>query len=130
MKFSLSSSIDILERTPEVLLTMLKDLPTEWTTANEGGESWSVYDVVGHLIHGELTDWMPRTEIILAANTDKSFTPFDRFAQLEKSKGQTLNQLLDEFKALRLENIATLKSKELTEKDLEGTGVHPAFGEV
>ena len=130
MNFSLSKSIEILERTPEVLNVMLQNLSNEWTSNNEGGETWSVYDIVGHLIHGELTDWTPRMEIILSEKTDKTFTPFDRFAQFEKSKGKTLIQLLDEFKSLRLENINLLKSKELTNRDLERTGVHPAFGEI
>ena len=130
MNFSLSKSIEILERTPEVLNVMLQNLSNEWTSNNEGDETWSVYDIVGHLIHGELTDWTPRMEIILSAKNDKTFTPFDRFAQFEKSKGKTLIQLLDEFKDLRLENINLLKSKELTNQDLERTGVHPAFGEI
>ena len=130
MNFSLSKSIEILERTPEVLTVILQNLSNEWTSNNEGGETWSVYDIVGHLIHGELTDWTPRMEIILSEKTDKTFTPFDRFAQFEKSKGKTLIYLLDEFKSLRLENINLLKSKELTNRDLERTGVHPAFGEI
>ena len=130
MNFSLSKSIEILERTPEVLNVMLQNLSNEWTSNNEGGETWSVYDIVGHLIHGELTDWTPRMEIILSEKNDKTFTPFDRFAQFEKSKGKTLIYLLDEFKSLRLENINLLKSKELTNQDLERTGVHPAFGEI
>ena len=130
MNFSLAASIEILERTPDVLGRMLKDLSPEWTMVNEGGDTWSAYDVVGHLIHGELTDWIPRMEIILSANTDKLFKPFDRLAQFQKSKGQTLNQLLDEFKALRRENMELLKSKQLTQQDLERTGVHPAFGKV
>ena len=130
MNFSLSNSIEILEHTPGVLGAMLKNLSNEWTAVNEGGETWSAYDVVGHLIHGELTDWIPRMEIILAANTDRSFQPYDRFAQFEKSKGKNLHQLLDEFTALRQENMKVLKSKQLTEEDLQRTGVHPAFGEV
>ena len=81
MNFSLSKSIEILERTPEVLNVMLQNLSNEWTSNNEGGETWSVYDIVGHLIHGELTDWTPRMEIILSEKTYKIFTPFDRFAQ-------------------------------------------------
>lgn len=85
---------------------------------------------MGHLIHGELTDWTPRMETILSEKLDKKFAPFDRFAQFEKSKGKTLRQLLNEFKALRIENINLLKSKELTDRDLERTGVHPTFGEV
>jgi len=130
MNFSLSKSIEILERTPDVLIVMLQNLSIEWTSNNEGGETWSVYDIVGHLIHGELTDWTPRMEIILSEKTDKAFTPFDRFAQFEKNKGKTLRQLLDEFRDLRLDNINLLKSKELTQQDLERTGVHPAFGAV
>lgn len=130
MNFSLSKSIEILERTPEILGVMLQDLSIEWTSSNESGETWSVYDIVGHLIHGELTDWIPRMEIILSEKLDKTFLPFDRFAQLEKSKGKTLEQLLAEFEALRRENIKLLRSKDLTDLDLEQTGVHPAFGAV
>lgn len=130
MNFSLSKSIEILERTPDVLITLLQNVSTDWTSVNEGGETWSVYDIIGHLIHGEKTDWVPRMDIILSDKQDKTFEPFDRFAQFEESKGKSLAQLLDEFKNLRQKNIAHLRSKQLTDKDFEKKGIHPAFGEV
>jgi len=130
MNFTLEKSLEILERTPGLLLIMLQNISADWTSANEGGETWSAYDIIGHLIHGEKTDWIPRTEIILSANSDKAFTPFDRFAQFENSKGKSLHQLLKEFKLLRESNVEHLRSKKLTGKDLEKTGIHPAFGEV
>ncbi len=98
MNFTLEKSLEILERTPNALITMLQDISADWTSANEGGETWSVYDIIGHLIHGEKTDWMPRTDIILSENSDKAFKPFDRFAQFEDSKGKSLSQLLNELK--------------------------------
>lgn len=130
MNFSLTKSIEILERTPDVLTVMTKNLSPEWTNNNEGGETWNVYDIVGHLIHGELTDWIPRMEIILSDNPVKTFLPFDRFAQFGNSSGKTLDQLLAEFRELRAANINTLKSKQLTDQDLELKGTHPAFGTV
>lgn len=130
MNFSLSKSIEILERTPSVLTAMLQNLSPGFTSNNEGGDTWSAYDIIGHLIHGEKTDWMPRMEIILSNKQDKTFVPFDRFAQFENSKGKSLAQLLDEFKTLRQQNMDLLHAKNLTEKDLEATGLHPAFGEV
>ena len=108
----------------------MQDIYADWTYVNEGGETWTVYDILGHLIHGEKTDWIPRAEIILSENTDKTFKPFDRFAQFEDSEGKSLNQLLDEFKILRRKNIAHLLSKKITGKNLEEKGIHPAFGEV
>ena len=130
MSFDLDRSIEILVRTPEVLNAMLNNISSKWTSVNEGGESWSAYDVIGHLIHGEKTDWIPRMEIILSNMEQKTFEPFDRFAQFEDSKGKSLTQLLDEFKSLRKKNIETLRSKNITEKDLGRKGIHPAFGEV
>lgn len=130
MNFTIEKSIEILERTPEVLEAMLKNISPEWTENNEGGETWNVFDVLGHLIHGEKTDWIPRVEIILSLAPDKTFKPFDRFAQFKESKGKTLPELLDEFKRLRKKNIGVLRSKKLTGKNLEEKGVHPAFGEV
>ena len=130
MSFSIEKSIEILERTPEVLETMLQNVSAEWTENNEGGETWSVFDVLGHLVHGEKTDWIPRMEIILSDAPDKTFKPFDRFAQFEESKGKTLGQLLAEFKELREKNIGVLRAKNLSGKNLEEKGVHPAFGEV
>lgn len=130
MIFSLSNSIEILERTPEILNTMLRNMSEQWTMNNEGEGTWSVYDIIGHLIHGEKTDWIPRMEIILSDKDDKAFEPFDRFAQFEESKGKSLHQLLDEFKNLREKNIEQLRSKNLTDTDMMRTGIHPAFGEV
>ena len=130
MAFSLKRSVEILERTPDVLYTMVYGISDYWTQHNEGGETWSVFDVVGHLIHGEKADWVTRAEIILSENPDKKFAPFDRLAQFEESKGKTLAQLLEEFKLLRKKNIERLLSKNLTEKHFDKTGIHPSFGEV
>jgi uncharacterized damage-inducible protein DinB len=130
MNFTVEKSIEILERTPLVLETLLKDISAEWTENNEGGETWSVFDVLGHLVHGEKTDYIARMEIILSDAPDKTFKPFDRFAQFEESKGKTLRQLLDEFKEARRKNIEIIQSKMLTDKSFEEKGVHPVFGEV
>jgi uncharacterized damage-inducible protein DinB len=130
MNFTLEKSLEILERTPNVLIAMLQDISVDWTFVNEGGESWSVYDILGHLIHGEKTDWVPRMDIILSENSDKRFKPFDRFAQFEDSRGKSLSQLLNEFKILRETNVGQLRSKKLTDKNLVEKGIHPAFGEV
>ena len=130
MNFKIDKTIEILERTPEILIVMLQGISPEWTTNNEGGETWNAYDIIGHLIHGEKTDWIPRMEIILSSKQDKTFVPFDRFAQFENSKGKSLAQLLAEFKTLRQKNMELLHSKKLTENDLTATGIHPAFGEV
>ena len=101
MNLTLDQSLQILERTPEVLNTLLRDLSPVWTHHNEGDESWSAYDIVGHLIHGEKTDWIPRMEIILSDSNNKTFESFDRFAQLEASKGKSMYQLLGIFTTLR-----------------------------
>ncbi len=130
MNFTLTKSLEILERTPDVLNSLLQNLSYDWTSNNEGGETWSAYDIVGHLIHGEKTDWIPRAEIILSGKPDKSFERFDRFAQFKESKGKSLTVLLDEFKRLRKKNLAYLRSKKLTDKNLEEKGNHPDFGEV
>ncbi|MEQ8523154.1 DinB family protein [Gracilimonas sp.] len=130
MKFNLEHSIEILQRTPAILNEMLSNLPSEWTSANEGPNIWSPFDVVGHLIHGEKTDWIPRMKIILSSQTDKTFQPFDRFAQFEESKGKSLEQLLEEFKNLRNANIEQLKNQKLGSGDFEKKGFHPDFGEV
>lgn len=128
--FSLSRSVEILERTPDVLTALLKNISSDWTAVNEGGETWSAYDIVGHLIHGEKTDWIPRAKIILSEKTERTFEPFDRFAQFEESNGKSMTMLLNEFKELRQQNIVYLKSVEVTEKELNLTGTHPVFGEV
>lgn len=130
MNFTVEKSIAILERTPDVLSTLLQNLSADWTSSNEGKDTWSVYDVIGHLIHGEKTDWMVRATIILSEQTDKTFEPFDRFAQLKDSKQKSLDQLLDEFMLLRKQNIELLRSKKITDNNLEEKGIHPAFGEI
>ena len=130
MNFALDKSIDILERTPGVLISLLRNISVDWISESEEGLTWSVYDVVGHLIHGEKADWVPRAKLILSKNPDKKFEPFDRFAQFEDSNGKSLTQLLDEFELLRKMNIDWLRSVKLTQKDLQKTGIHPAFGKV
>jgi len=97
---------------------------------NEGGESWSPFDIVGHLVHGEKTDWITRTETILKYGKEKTFEPFDRFAQFENSKGKNINELLSEFSALRLKNLHRLNEMNIREDDLIKKGIHPHFGKV
>lgn len=130
MEFNLNKSIEILSRTPFVIETLLDGLHDDWIKNNEGPDTWSPYDIVGHLIHGEKTDWMIRTNIILSKHSDKTFAPFDRFAQFENSKGKSLKQLLNEFKQLREENLALLTVKKITNDDLTKKGTHPALGEA
>ncbi|MBS1513964.1 MAG: DinB family protein [Bacteroidetes bacterium] len=130
MNFSLEKSMEILERTPNVIKELLDGLSGDWTMQNEGGDTWTPYDVLGHLIHGELADWIGRTDIILSDGPDKNFKPFDRFAQFEESKGKTLKDLIGEFMILRIMNLQKLKERNITENDLNKTGIHPVFGEV
>jgi len=130
MDFELNAAIALLERTPTVLNAYLKDLPRDWTHQNEGEDTWSPFDVIGHLIHGEKTDWLVRTKQILDINSDKEFAPFDRFAQFEISRGKTLNQLLEQFEKSRTENLVELQSLPLTEENLNKEGIHPEFGRV
>ncbi|MDP4218499.1 MAG: DinB family protein [Bacteroidota bacterium] len=131
MSFEIDKSVEILERTPAVLTAMLTGLSEDWIMNNEGPDTWSPYDIVGHLIHGEETDWIPRMKIILSDSPDKRFTPFDRFAQFTNSKGKTLSQLLETFTTLRAQNLETLRSAApITPADLLKTGIHPAFGPV
>ena len=129
MKFNLQQAIQILERTPQVVTSMLRGLDNAWTKSNEGKDTWSPYDIIGHYIHGEKTDWIPRMEIILGLG-DKNFIPFDRFAQFNDSKGKSLDDLLDEFSSLRSSNISKLKAAALSDSDLQKTGIHPKFGPV
>lgn len=129
MQFNLANSTEILQRTPSVLRAMLQGLSDEWLYANEGEGTWSPYEVVGHLIHGEKTDWIPRMEIILSDKADKTFEPFDRFAQLTEER-KPLDALLDEFDVLRAESLQILQSRSISDDDLIKTGIHPAFGEV
>jgi hypothetical protein len=130
MKYSLEKSYEILDRTPFVLKTLLTGLHTDWVMNNEGPDTFSPYDVIGHLIHGEKTDWVARTKIILEHGTEQPFTPWNRFAQYEESKGKSLSQLLDEFEEVRKQNMRWFKSLNLSENDLDKKGIHPTLGEV
>lgn len=130
MPFSVAQSLEILQRTPDVLDGLLYDLSDAWTSANEGENTWSPYDVTGHLLHGDQTDWLVRAELILSDAPDKRFAPFDRFAQLEASRGKSFNQLLDEFRAVRAANVGKLRGLAISDEDLTKTGIHPTFGEV
>lgn len=130
MNFTEQKSIAILERTPVVLNMLLKNLSAEWTFCKEGDDTWNVFDIIGHLIHGEKTDWVVRAEIILSEKKDKRFEPFDRFAQINDNKEKSLDQLLDEFILLRKQNIEQLRSKNLNSQNLEEKGIHPVFGEI
>jgi hypothetical protein len=128
MEFSLEGTIALLAHTPVALNALLRGLPDAWTLANEGENTWSAFDILGHLIHGERTDWIPRTKIILQSSEAQTFTPFDRLAQQRESKGKSLPQLLDEFAVLRDENLRELRSLNLL--DLERLGRHPSLGRV
>jgi hypothetical protein len=130
MRYDTALAIPVLERMPGVLRALLEGLPDEWTTAREGPESWSPYDVVGHLIHGERTDWIPRAEMILRVGDAEPFPPFDRFAMLGESAGKSLGELLDTFARLRAENVARLRAMALTPADLSRRGRHPELGLV
>lgn len=130
MQFELGRSVAVLERTPDTLRAMLSGLPREWTDATEGPETWSPYDIVGHLVHGERADWIPRARIILAQGTNRRFTPFDRLAQFRESEGKSLDSLLDEFARLRAESLDTLAGFALDDDKLALEGEHPAFGTV
>ena len=130
MRYSVEKSIEILETTPAVLKALLSGIHEDWLMNNEGPETFSPYDVIGHLIYGEKTDWVPRAKIILEFGLSKPFTPWDRFAQYEESEGKTLQQLLDEFEIVRRENMIWFKSLSLTEADLDKKGMHPQLGEV
>jgi hypothetical protein len=126
----LEESIAVLSRTPAALDVLLRDLPQAWTGATEGPGTWSPYDVIGHLNHGERSDWMPRLEIILAHGTARTFDPYDREAQFVESAGKSMTALLDDFLALRRGNIARLRELNLQPEQLELQGTHPAFGPV
>jgi len=130
MQHNLQDTISLLARTPAALNALLRDLSETWTLRNEGGETWSAFDIVGHLIHGERTDWMPRARMILQFGEARTFEPFDRWGQERESKGKSLAQLLDEFGRLRSENLNELRGLNLRPQDLEKRGRHPALGVV
>jgi len=129
MQFKLEQAVEILAQTPGTLRSMLTPLSEDWTHGGSEND-WSPYDVMGHLIHGELTDWIPRARIILEQGENLTFTPFDRFAQFENSKGKTLHELLDTFERLRKENLQVLKAMNITPEKLLLKGMHPELGLV
>ena len=128
--FDLANGIAVLERTPATCRALLAGLPDAWIRTDEGPDTFSPFDNVGHLIHGERADWIPRATIILRQGPDRRFEPYDRFAQRRESAGKTLDQLLDELARLRAANIATLRGWSLTDRELALEGEHPAFGTV
>lgn len=130
MKFQLDHAKDILSRTPATLTSLLQDVPDEWLFSNEGPETWSPFDVLGHLIHGEKTDWIPRARIILEHGEQRAFVPFDRFAMFEASKGKSLRELLATFEGLRGESLRQLDELNLTPELLAKRGKHPELGIV
>jgi hypothetical protein len=128
--FVIEEAVAILSRTPSTLDALLRGLPDGWIAAHEGGDTWSPFDVIGHLIHGERTDWMPRARIILEHGESTPFEKFDRLAQFAESRGRTLASLLDEFAALRRDNVRALDALHLTGADLDRRGRHPELGGV
>ena len=130
MIFQLSDGVAVLERTPATFRALLTGLPDTWTAANEGPDTFSPFDNVGHLIHGERTDWIPRARIILAQADNRRFEAYDRFAQVRESHGKRLADLIDEFTELRAANLATLCEWNLSEREFALEGEHPQLGRV
>ena len=130
MRFQLADALTILARTPAALDTLLRGLPEPWLHANEGPETWSPFDVVGHLVAGERTDWVARVRIILEHGDSRPFEPFNRTAMFEESKGKTIGELLDTFATLRSQNLETVRALQLEPADFARRGMHPALGPV
>jgi hypothetical protein len=130
MAQNLLHTMSLLARTPATLDALLRDLPEEWTMRNEGGNTFNAFDVLGHLIHGERTDWMPRAKRILEFGESRAFDRFDRRAQERESQGKSLAELLDEFARARAKNLAELRVLDLAEQDLNRRGLHPELGTV
>jgi len=130
MKQNLQQTMSLLTRTPAALNALLRDLPETWTSRNEGENTWSAFDIVGHLIHAERTDWMPRARIVLQFGETRTFEPFDRGGLAREIQGKSLGQLLDEFARLRSENLGELRALNLRPEDLALRGRHPALGVV
>ena len=130
MHFNIEKSLEILERTPSVLEVLLTGLSDEWIRNNERENTWSPYEIMGHLIHGEKTDWIPRAKIILSNAADKTFIPFDRFAQQKDDKSIPIEELLKQFKKLRTENLKELIAFNLSPDKLEKQGIHPDLGKA
>jgi hypothetical protein len=130
MAHNLDHTISLLTRTPAALNALLRDLPETWTLQNEGEQSWTAFEVVGHLIHADRTDWMPRAKTILQFGDSQPFASFDRLGHVGKSQGKSLEQLLDEFARVRSESLDELRALNLRPADLERRGRHPALGVV
>lgn len=130
MEFNVEQAIEVLSKTPSVLRAMLSGLSEPWVHNNYGDRTFSPFDVIGHLIHGERTDWMPRARIILESGESRPFEPFDRYAMYDASRGKTIAELLDTFESLRSENLDALRAMKLTREQLSLRGTHPALGTV
>lgn len=130
MEQNLQQTMALLTRTPAALDALVRDLAESWTSRNEGEKTWSVFDILGHLIHGERTDWIPRARMVLEFGESRAFERFDRWAQERESRGKSQGQLLDEFARLRAENLDELRGMNLRQEDLEKRGSHPALGVV
>ena len=130
MRFEIEQAVEILTRTPATVRALAAGLGDEWTKPNEGGETFSVFDVVGHLVDGEETDWIARAKIILAQDENRTFEPYDRFRHYERNKGRSLDSLIAEFERLRARNIELLKGWNLDADKLALTGTHPSLGRV
>ena len=130
MEHNLQQTISLLARTPAALNTLLRDLPETWTLSNEGENTWSAFDVVGHLIHAERADWIPRAKMVLQFGESQTFAPFDRSGHEREVQGKSLEQLLDEFARVRSDNLNELRAFNLRLADLERRGRHPSFGAV
>lgn len=120
----------LLTRTPATLNALLRGLPDMWVLSNEGKDTWSAFDIVGHLNSAERHDWIPRVRTIVESGETRPFDPFDRFAQKRESEGKSLGQLLDDFSRLRSESMAALQALNLQSADLSRRGTHPALGTV
>jgi hypothetical protein len=130
MEHNLDQTTSLLSRTPAVLDALLRGLPEAWTFSSEGDGTWSAYDIVGHLIHGDRTDWIPRAKMILQFGESRAFEPFDRLGQARESQGKSLGELLDEFARVRAEKLDELCKLNLRPDDFERRGRHPALGVV
>ena len=130
MSFDLSETVRFLSSTPGILRAVLSDLPDGWKQTSGDADSWSLFDIVGHLIHGEETDWIPRAKMILEHGESRAFTPFNREAMFEKSKGKSIADLLETFAQLRAESLRQFDELNLTPELLEKRGLHPELGPV
>jgi len=129
-QFNLTEAVAVLTRTPATLNSVLRGLPGIWVRSNEGEDTWSAFDIVGHLVHAERSDWMPRVRILLEHGETRPFAPFDRFAQLQTDQEKSLDQLLDDFERLRQDNLAALAALNLQPESFTRRGRHPALGVV